>query len=486
MVGLASFLYAGTEGIWGIPVAVGADYLFLFVLFGALMIQAKVGDLILDLAFAIAGRARGGPAKLAVVSSAFFGTISGASVANVVATGSFTIPLMKRAGYPAHYAGAVEAVASTGGVIMPPVMGAVAFIMADLMGVSYFAVVKAAILPAILYYVGLYAMVHLKAVKLGLQPFPTRDRKRVIRDLLVRQGYMLTPAVVIVWFLIVVQKGTALSAVYANLAGIGVIIVNHWLENDLRKIPATLIEACYRAGKIMVMVSVPCALAGIIIGCTIQSGLAIRMSTVLIHLAGDSPALLLVMTMIISFILGMGVTSAVAYIIPAILVVPALIQSGISPMAANMFCLYFAIISYITPPVALAAYAAAGIAESNPFQTGYTATRLGIAAYIAPYMFVYSPVLLLEGNLASLLLAIPTAILGMILMAAAMEGWLLMKVGIISRILLAAAALLLIKPGIITDSIGLLIFVVILSQQYVQSKKKPALAEAKQSAEPIL
>jgi TRAP-type uncharacterized transport system fused permease subunit len=290
---------------------------------------------------------------------------------------------------------------------------------------------------------------------------------------------MLIPAVVIIWFLIVVHKGTALSAFYANLAGIGVIIVNHWREGDLRKVPATLIEACYRAAKIMVMVSVPCALAGIIIGCTIQSGLAIQMSTVLINLAGDSKMLLLVMTMIVSFILGMGVTSAVAYIIPAILVVPALIQMGVPPMAANMFCLYFAVISYITPPVALAAYAAAGIAESNPFQTGYTATRLGIAAYIAPYMFVYSPALLLEGDLASLLLAIPTSILGMILLAAAMEGWLLMELGIVNRILLSAGALLLIKPGIITDLMGVVIFVIVWAQQYVQGKKRLSLLEMK-------
>jgi TRAP transporter 4TM/12TM fusion protein len=483
LVALAAFIYAGTEGIWGIPVAVGADYLFLFVLFGALMVEAKVGDLILDLAFAAAGHARGGPAKLAVVSSAFFGTISGASVANVVATGSFTIPLMKKAGYPAYYAGAIEAVASTGGVIMPPVMGAAAFIMADLMGVNYFQVVKAAVLPAVLYYIGLFAMVHLKAIKLGLQPFPGRERQRVIRDMMARRGYMLLPAVVIVWFLIVAKKSPGLSAFYANLAGIGVVFVNHWIGRDLRKIPAALISACFRAAKIMVMVAVPCALAGVIIGCSIQSGLAIHFSTVLTSVAGDSLWLLLFMAMVASFILGMGVTAAVAYIIPAILVVPTMIKMGVSPMAANMFCLYFAVISYITPPVALAAYAAAGIASSNPFQTGYTATRLGIAAYILPYMFVFEPTLILEGNLVKLLITVPTAILGMVLLAAALEGWLLLKLGIFSRILLVAGAFSLIKPGVLTDFLGIAVFAVLFIYQY-QQKNKRAPTE-KRSIKPI-
>jgi len=470
VVVLSSFIYLTPEGIWGIPVAVCAKFLFLFILFGTLLVEAKAGDVILDLAYCVAGKARGGPAKVAVVSSAFFGTISGSSVANVVSTGSFTIPLMKRVGYPAYYAGAIEAVASTGGIIMPPVMGAAAFIMADLMDVNYFYVVKAAILPGILYFTGLFTMIHLRAVRLGLKPMPEQEIKR-IRDIILSQGYLLLPAVVLVWYLIILRKSPALSAFYGNLAVVGVIVLKHYKGRDLRQVPTVLINACFKAAKVMVTVAIACAMAGIIIGCAIQTGLAIRFSTLLTNLAGNSLTLLLIMAMFSALILGIGVTASVAYIIPAILVVPALLKFGILPIAANMFCFYFAVVSYITPPVCIAAYAAAGVADSNPFKTGYTATRLGLAGFILPYMFIYNPSLILEGNLLGLVIGVPTAVLGVVLMGAALEGWFLTQATILHRMLFAGAAFCLIKPGVVTDILGISLFALALLLQYLRKAR---------------
>ncbi len=434
------------QGVYGIPLHVSAAFAFLFILFGAFLRGSGVGDFFIQLAFSLTGTRRGGPAKAAVVSSALFGTISGSAVSNVVTTGTFTIPLMKKVGYRPVFAGAVEAVASTGGQIMPPVMGTAAFVMAEFTGIPYEKIIIAAIIPAILYFVAVYFMLDFEAITLGLKGLPRKDLPDLGETL--RRGFhLLLPLVVLVYFLVVRGTSPLMAAVFSMFS----VIVISWLKAATRMGPRKILNALSEGSSGVVEVAASCGSAGIIIGVLTLTGLGMKLVVAIIDIAGGVLFLVLILTMLVSFVLGMGMPTAPAYIICAAVAAPAIVKMGVPIMAAHLFVVYFACLSTITPPVALAAYAGAGIAGAGPIRVGFTAVRLGIAAYIIPFMFIYAPAILMIGRVDQILLAIPTALLGSYALARGVQSrgahWL-------ERGLMIAAALLLIKPGIYTDLAG--------------------------------
>ena len=457
---LVDQLYLTVEGIFGIALAVSSTFVFLFILFGAGLEKSGTGEFFIDLSKAMVGNMRGGPAKMAVVASGMFGTISGSAVANVVTTGTFTIPLMRRLGYTKDFSGAVEAVASTGGQFMPPVMGAAAFVMAEFSGVPYLKVCIHAAIPAVLYYLAVGMMVHLEACKLGIQGLP-RAELPGLRQTLAFGWHLFLPLIGIVYFLM--QGYTPLLAgFYAVLLTIVISMVRKATRMNPRKVYAAL-----EAGALSALpVAAACAAAGIVIGVVNLTGLGLRFSSLIINLSGGSLLVALVLTMVASLILGMGLPTTPAYVIQAALAVPALVNLGVPIIAAHLFCLYFAVISAITPPVALAAYAGASISGGNAMTTGFIATRLGLAAYIIPYMFVYGPALLTIGEPLDVVLAAVTALVGVVGLAAAAEGWLLGRMAVWERLLTLGSALLLIKPGWVTDLAGLILFGVVALSQF--------------------
>ena len=449
---LVDQLYLTVEGIFGIALAVSATFVFLFILFGSFLEKSGTGEFFIDLSKAMVGDMRGGPAKMAVVASGMFGTISGSAVANVVTTGTFTIPLMRRLGYTRDFSGAVEAVASTGGQFMPPVMGAAAFVMAEFSGVPYLQVCIHAAIPAVLYYLAVGGMVHLEACKLGIQGLPRADLPR-LGGVLWFGWHLFLPLIGIVYFL---MNGYTplLAGFYAVLLTVVISMARKATRMTPRKVYAAL-----EAGALSALpVAAACAAAGIVIGVVNLTGLGLRFSSLIINLSGGNLLVALVLTMFASLILGMGLPTTPAYVIQAALAVPALVNLGVPVIAAHLFCLYFAVISAITPPVALAAYAGASISGGNAMTTGFIATRLGLAAYIIPYMFVYGPALLTIGEPLNVLLAATTALVGVVGLAAAAEGWLLGRMVAWERLLALGSALCLIKPGWMTDLAGLVLF----------------------------
>jgi TRAP transporter 4TM/12TM fusion protein len=468
-------LYLTVEGIFGIAIAVSATFVFLFILFGSFLEKSGTGEFFIDLSKAMVGHMRGGPAKMAVVASGMFGTISGSAVANVVTTGTFTIPLMKRLGYTKDFAGAVEAVASTGGQIMPPVMGAAAFVLAEFTGTPYLQVCVYAAIPALLYYLAVGIMVHLEACKLGIKGMPRNELPR-LGGVLRFGWHLFLPLVGIVAFLF--NGYTPLKAgFYAVLLTVAVAAARKATRMGPRRILAAM-----EAGALAALpVAAACAAAGIVIGVVNLTGLGLRFSGLIINVSGGNLLAALFLTMIASLILGMGLPTTPAYVIQAALAVPALVNLGVPVIAAHLFCLYFAVVSAITPPVALAAYAGASISGGNAMTTGFIATRLGLAAYLVPYMFVYGPPLLTIGQPLEVALAVSTAVLGVVGLAVAGEGWLLGRTFIWERGLCLVAALLLIKPGWKTDLLGLAIMsLVVLSQMRryglgLKSTAEPAL-----------
>lgn len=471
---LLYYMYMTTEGLFGLPLGVMASFVFLFMLFGSFLVRSGAGEFVTDLANALAGSRPGGPAKVAVISSGLMGMFSGSAVANVVTTGTFTIPMMKKVGYPPHYAAAVEAVASTGGVIMPPVMGSVAFIMADMMGRPYREVVLAAFVPATLYYVAIYFQVHFAARRMGLVGQP-RERLPNIKDV-IRYGWpFLISPLVLIYLLLFLQLSPALSAFWAIIASYGTAMARKATRLTIPQV-GEIFTQCARS---TIGVSMACALAGVIIGVSLVSGLAVKASAALTGLAGGSILLMLILTMISSLILGMGVTASVAYIIPAMMAVPVLVKAGIPEMAANMFVLYFAVLSYVTPPVALSAYAAAGIAGSDVGKTGWVAFRLAFAGFIVPFISVYSPALLLIGTLPSIIWAIATALVGTAAVALGIEGYWRRHLPIWERILLGVSGVLLIDPGLLTDVIGFLGLGVFILAECLLRRRSPEEYQAK-------
>jgi len=454
-------LYFSTEGIFGSTLGVSASYVMLFVLFGSFMERSGTGQLFMDFSMSLTGHTAGGPGKVAIVSSALFGTVSGSAVANVMVDGPITIPLMKRTGFRPPFAAAVEAVASTGGQIMPPVMGAAAFVMAEFLAVPYAQVALWAAIPALLYYVSLFFAVHFDAKRYKLAGVPKSELPRFFRVMAVR-GHLFVPILVVLVGLIL-----GYSAPLCALAG------------ALTCIPMALLRASTRGGigwrnvfdalvdgaRNTLSVAMACACAGIVIGCVTITGLGITFTQFVIVLAQSSLVAALVLTAVAGIVLGMGMPTTPSYIVMVSLLVPAIIKLGAIPPAAHMFAFYFAILSAITPPVALAVFAAAGLAKSDLWANGWQAVRIAAATYIVPFMFVFEPSLMLIGDWFESLTSSASAVVGVMCLAAGLQGYLLREARWWERAVLVAAALLLIKPGYISDAIGLVLLAAVVFSQ---------------------
>ena len=466
-------LYMTTEGIFGIPLSVSAGYVLIFVLFGSFLERTGTGQLFMDFAMSLTGHTAGGPGKVSVVSSSLFGTISGSAVANVMVDGPISIPLMKRSGFPPHFAAGVEATASTGGQIMPPIMGAAAFVMAEFLAVSYGQVVIWAIIPAVLYYVACFAAVHFEAKRRGLVGLPRSELPRLGEVMRVR-GHLFIPVLLI---LVVMYSGYSapLAALVGTLACFPVAALRKSTRGYVNW--PNIMEAFVDGARNALGVATACACAGIVIGVVTLSGLGIVFTQFVTHLAQDSLLLALVLTMMAGIVLGMGMPTTPAYIIMTALLVPAIIKLGVIPPAAHMFALYFAVLSAITPPVALAVFAAAGIAKADLWASGWAAVKIGAAGFIVPFMVIYEPALLMIGDWPTIIGAFVTASCGILLFAAGLHGFLITKTSHWQRAVLVVAGLLLIDPGLVTDVIGAaLAGVVILSQ--LAARRAAALAPA--------
>ncbi len=481
---IISQMYMTTEGILGIPIGVSATFVFMFILFGAFLDKTGVGKFFIDLAFGLTGHLKSGPAMSAVVASGFMGSISGSSVANTVTTGAFTIPLMKKVGYKPYFAGAVEAAASTGGQIMPPVMGAAAFIMAEFTGIPYISIVRAAIIPALLYYFAVGAMVHLEASKLGLEGIP-KDRLPNMKKLLLTKGYLFIPLFVIV-YLLVSGRTPLFAAVYsiitavtlASLVSIGTIFL---LKKKATFTWHDFWDAMEQGAKGAVSVACACATAGLIVGVVTMTGLGLRIAELIVTLAQGLLLPTLFFTMIASIILGMGLPTTAKYIVLATMAVPALIRLDVNLLSAHLFVLYFGVIADITPPVALAAYAGAGIAGANAMKTGFQAVKLALAAFIVPYLFAMdSRLIMVEsvsgstvnfyGLIESMPVIIP-AIMGTFCLACGVTGYFVTKNKIYESAIMLVAAIALMNVGTVTDLIGAVVIVGIYLLQKARVKR---------------
>ena len=465
-------IYLTTEGIFGGTLGVSAAYVILFVLFGAFMERTGVGRLFMDFALALTGHTAGGPGKVAVVSSSLFGTVSGSAVANVLVDGPITIPLMKKTGFKPPFAAAVESVASTGGQIMPPIMGAAAFVMAEFLAVSYLQVTMWAIIPAFLYYVAVFFAVHFESKRVGLLGLPRADIPR-LGTVLRERGHLFTPILVILVGLFM-GYSAPMCALAGTLSCVPVAMLRKSTRQGINW--GTIWSALEEGAKNSIAVALACACAGIVIGVITQTGAAINFTALVLGLAQEMLVLALILTMMAGIILGMGMPTTPAYIVMVSLLVPALIKLGAIPPAAHMFAFYFAILSAITPPVALAVYAAAGLAKANLWDAGWTAVRVGAAGYIVPFMFVFEPSLLMIGPWQDILHSFVTASIGTIALAAGLFGYLLRTARLWERVALVCAAVLLIKPGLVTDLIGAALLVTVVMVQL--ATRRSALAAA--------
>ncbi|MGH8697620.1 MAG: TRAP transporter permease, partial [Burkholderiales bacterium] len=438
---IASYLYLDASGLLGLPLSVAAEIVIAFILFGQALYAVGGDKFLTDLALAAMGRYRGGSAKVAVVSSSLFGTVSGSAVSNVVVDGAITIPMMKRTGYPSHLAAAVEAVASTGGQIMPPVMGVAAFLIAEFLSIPFGEVALAAAIPACLYYLALFTQVDLEAAKHGLAGLPRSQLPRV-REVMRRGWVFFVPLGVLVYTLMVAvwEPGRAgMAAVLATLL-VGL------LQKATRPSIAALLKALEETARTLLEIVVISGVAGFVIGTLQLSGLAFKMSMILTTLAGGSALLLLALTAVVCIILGMGMPTAVVYIMLAVLVGPTLVGLGVEPLGAHLFLFYFGMLSMITPPVCLATYAAASLARADFWQTGWAGMRLGIVAYVVPFIFVFHPALLFKGAPTEIVLAAATAAIGVILMGIGLAGFLFRPLGWFARVVATLAGLMLIPP----------------------------------------
>lgn len=461
---LIAYLYFDQEGIFGIPLGISATYAALYILFGAFLNITGAGQFFIDLACSLAGKSHGGPAKIAVLSSAFFGSVSGTPVANVYGTGSFTIPMMIRLGYQRHFAGAVEAAASTGGALMPPVMGAAVFLMADITGIPYVNIAFAAIIPAVLYFLSVGLMVHFEAVRLGLTGLPDEEVPPLRQSL--RNIHLIIPLVGLVYIL--VAGFTAFRAAFiAILLCIGVSFV----RKETRLTPSGAWEALRKGGEDVILIATATASAGIIIGVVALTGFALRFTSLVLSLSEVTLIFPLVLTMAACLILGVGMPSAASYIIVAALAVPALIDLGVPTLAAHLFAYYFAVLANVTPPVCMAAYAAASVAGAPMLRTGVTASKLALTGFLVPYMFVYGPALLLKGGITEIIWSTLTALVGIFSLSASLEGWWLHRANMAERALLMGAAFSLIKPGLWTDGLGFTMFAIVLAWQLITRQK---------------
>ncbi|MDR0910399.1 MAG: TRAP transporter permease [Spirochaetaceae bacterium] len=460
-------LFYTTEGLIGTPIGVCSTFIVLFIFLASFLEKSGIAGFFIDLANSVAGFASGGPAKVAVIASALEGMYSGSSVANTVGSGSVTIPVMKKTGYKPEFAAAVEAAASTGGQIMPPIMGAAAFLMAELTGFSYARIAVSAILPAVLYFTGIFLMIHFEAKKLGLKGLPKEEIPH-FGKLLLKKGYLFLPVIVLVG-LMGIGYTPAYSACFAILAA----IVVSFFSKETRFSPKGFVNALTGGSRNTIGVALACAMAGIVIGIVSMTGLGQILITALVHVAGSSMLLALFLTMIACIILGMGIPTTANYVIMATITAPIVVRLGAPVLAAHMFVFYFGIVADITPPVALAAYAGSAIAKSNPLKTGVTATRLAIAAFIVPYIFVFSPeMLLIDTNAVEVIRIVLTSLLGMAGIAAGLEGWFLKHMSWWQRILTLAGGLCCIDPGLITDVIGFVLIAFVVVVELISRKRQ--------------
>lgn len=497
---IVNHMYLGTEGIFGTPLEVSSTFVFMFILFGAVLEKTGLGKFIIDLSLALAGWSTGGPAKVAVVSSGLMGTVSGSSVANVCTTGMFTIPLMKSVGYEPYFAGAVEAVASTGGQIMPPVMGAAAFIMAQILGVPYIEVAIAAVVPALLYYFAVMVQVHFEACRLGLRGIPWKQLPP-LGPLLKTKGFLLIPLVAIIYFLL-----AGYTPLKAAFNGILVSFVLSWLNKETRLTPAKIYDAFQSGARSAIGVACACATVGMVVGMGTLTGLALKIAGAIVAMAQVSPdgslaafassifslapgaavtaesaamsltkIFTLFFTMIASLILGMGLPTTANFIVTSTMAAPALFLLGVPPMAAYMFVFYFGIAADLTPPVALAAYAGAGIAGSDPMKTGVTSFKLALAGFLVPYIYVYNPMLLfIDVEPFYMAQAICTALIGVFLLAMFTIGYFKAHLAWYMRVLAFVGAICLLIPGTVSDLFGLAVLAVIYVMQTAKAKRLAA------------
>lgn len=472
-------LFVTTDGVYGTAVGVASTYIFLFILFGAVMNKSGMGQFFNDLALAMAGHTKGGPAKVAVIASGFLGSINGAAVANVVTTGAFTIPLMKRTGYSKEFAGAVESSASVGGQLLPPIMGAAAFIMAEVLGIQYRVIVVAAILPALLYYLGIMAQVQIRATKKGLHGIPREELPR-LRDVMKERGHLLIPLAFLVYMLFFSGRTIIYSAFLTIVVTVVVSLARSTTRMNFRELVAALDEGSRSA----VPVAVACAAVGPIVGVAGITGFGLSMAYTIVSFGGTSLLLTLVFTMVTCMILGMGLPSIPAYLITATMAAPALIQLGIEPIVAHLFVFYFAMFANITPPVALAAFAAAGISGGNAVRTGFASMKLSMAGFIVPYLFVYNSALLLRGtSLMEGVMVTISAVIGVMMLAAAAEGFLFRVMPVVIRVVLFGAALMLISADPIQDAVGVTVIGAVVAFQWFRARKGPAEPPAGKTAQ---
>lgn len=491
---IISRLFYSVNGVIGTPINVCYTYIVLFIIFGAFLERTGIANFFISLANRLAGWSSGGPAKVAVISSALCGMVSGSSVGNTVTTGSVTIPMMKKTGFKPEFAGAVEAASSTGGQIMPPIMGAAAFLMAEYMGIPYIDVAAKAILPAVLYFAGIFITVHLEAKKLGLKGLSREDLPTW--RYLGKNCYLLLPLVLLVWLVASGARTMAWSAAISIFAAFLIGYVNFFLNNLHERAEGQTIgqvfaettvfalkqafEAFQAGAKSAVSVGVACAMAGLIAGCITLTGLASVLINGIVAIAGDATILGLLLTMVCCIVLGMGVPTTANYCIMASTCAPILIQLGIPVVAAHFFVFYFGIVADITPPVALAAYAGSAIAKSKPMKTAVNATKLAIAAFIVPYIFAFNPIMLFEGDASvfEMALVCVTALLGLFCIAAALNGHLFKKINPVLRIALVVGGLCAMIPGIASDVVGIAVAVAVVAFQYLTAKKKETLPAA--------
>lgn len=465
----------GTQGVLGTGIGVSATYIFLFVLFGAFLKHSGFSKFINEFSLTLVGQTSGGPAKVAVVASALLGMINGSAIANVATTGTITIPLMKRTGYKKEFAGAVEAVASTGGQFCPPIMGAVGFVMAEFLNLSYTEVMLAAIVPALLYYVGLLIAVHLEAKRLGLSGL-SRENIPDAMVVLRKQGHLVLPLVSLIGMMFY-----GFTPLYAAVLSIFVTVIASWLRKETRMTPAVILEAIVEGAKSAISVGVCCVIIGVIIGTVTLTSMGLNMGYLILSFVNDGSIYLTgLLVMIMSSILGMGVPGVAAYVIVQAVAVPVLIKAGAIPIIAHLFCLIYACLSNITPPVAMSAYVAAGIAGSDQTKTGLWAVRLGLIGFLIPFFFLNNPVLLIgvasESNLSATLWAVTTALIGTTSLVMGMEGWILRRASVVERLLLVTSAPFLLLPGMYSDVIGIGGLSGVLLYQIVQHHRSASVA----------
>ncbi len=464
---IVHYLFYGKEGILSTPINVCSKFIVVFIIFGAFLERTGIADFFIKISNSIVGGFSGGPAKVAVVVSALEGMVSGSSVANTVGSGSVTIPLMKKTGYKPEFAAASEAAASTGGQIMPPIMGAAAFLMADYLAIPYSNITLRAILPAILYFAGVFIAVHLEAKKEGLKGLTRAELPRFLP--LLKQSYLLLPLIVLVYLVSTSQR----SIQYAAAISIVVAIVVGLFNKEDRITPKKIFDAFAAGGKGMISVAAACGVAGIIAGTITMTGLANMVFNGIVALAGNQIIVALFLTMVCCIILGMGVPTTANYCIMAATCAPILVRMGLPPIAAHFFVFYFGIVADLTPPVALASYAGAAIAQANPMKTAITSTKLAIGAFIVPYIFALNPAMLfIDTSVLEVILISITSLVGMYAVASSLQGYMLCNMLWIQKILSLIGGLFLIYPGYITDLIGLSIFLLVVLTQFIEKKRK--------------